>query len=46
LYGRPINVRSAVDPDIRGGLLVRVGDEVIDGTVAGRLAAARTALVG
>jgi F-type H+-transporting ATPase subunit delta len=46
LYGRPINVRSAVDPDIRGGLLVRVGDEVIDGTVAGRLAAARSALVG
>jgi F-type H+-transporting ATPase subunit delta len=46
MYGRPINVRSAVDADIRGGLIVRVGDEVIDGTVATRLAAARTALAG
>lgn len=44
LYGRPINVRTAVDPSVRGGLVVRVGDEVIDGTVATRLAAARAAL--
>jgi len=46
IYGRPINVRSAVDPDVRGGLVVRVGDEVIDGTVATRLAATRAALAG
>jgi F-type H+-transporting ATPase subunit delta len=46
IYGRPINVRTAVDPAVRGGLLVRVGDEVIDGTVATRLAAARAALTG
>jgi F-type H+-transporting ATPase subunit delta len=46
IYGRPINVRSAVDPGIRGGLSVRVGDEVIDATVATRLANARTALAG
>lgn len=44
LYGRPISIRSAVDPSIQGGLQVRVGDEVIDGTVAARLAAARNAL--
>jgi F-type H+-transporting ATPase subunit delta len=46
LYGREINVRTAVDPSIKGGLIVRVGDEVIDGTVASRLAAARAALAG
>ncbi|MCW2493235.1 MAG: synthase subunit delta [Frankiales bacterium] len=46
MYGRPIDVRTAVDPAIRGGLVVRVGDEVIDGTVASRLAAARSALAG
>ncbi len=46
LYGRPINVRTAIDPSIQGGLVIRVGDEVIDGTVAARLAAARTALAG
>jgi len=44
LYGRPISVRTALDPDLRGGLVVRVGDEVIDGSVASRLLQARAAL--
>jgi F-type H+-transporting ATPase subunit delta len=46
MYGREINVRTAIDPQVIGGLVVRVGDEVIDGTVAARLAAARAALAG
>ncbi|WP_460605173.1 F0F1 ATP synthase subunit delta [Jatrophihabitans fulvus] len=46
LYGRPISARTAIDPSVRGGLVVRVGDEVIDGSVASRLAAARAALSG
>jgi F-type H+-transporting ATPase subunit delta len=46
LYGRPISVRSAVDASVQGGLHVRVGDEVIDGTVSTRLAAARAAFAG
>lgn len=37
VYGRRIDVRYAVDPAIRGGLVVRVGDEVIDGSVSSRL---------
>ena len=37
VYGRRIEVRYAVDPAIRGGLVVRVGDEVIDGSLASRL---------
>jgi len=37
IYGRSVDVRYAVDPAIRGGLMVRVGDEIIDGTVATRL---------
>lgn len=44
MYGRPIVVRVAVDPSLRGGLVVRVGDEVIDGSVTTKLQAARTAL--
>lgn len=36
VYGRSIDVRLTVDPTIRGGLVVRVGDEVIDGSVASR----------
>ena len=43
LYGREITVRTAVDAGVRGGLVVRVGDEVIDGSVATRLAQARAA---
>ncbi len=34
MYGRAISVRTALDPTLRGGLVVRVGDEVIDGSIA------------
>lgn len=44
LYGRAIDVRSEIDPAVRGGLRIRVGDEIIDGSVAGRLTAVRSAL--
>ena len=44
IYGRQIAVRTQVDPSVLGGLLIRVGDEMIDGSVASRLAAARSAL--
>jgi F-type H+-transporting ATPase subunit delta len=40
IYGRGISVQAQVDPDVLGGLHVTVGDEVIDGTVASRLAEA------
>jgi F-type H+-transporting ATPase subunit delta len=46
LYGRPIDIRTAIDPSVRGGLVVRIGDEVIDGSIATRLAEARKALAG
>jgi F-type H+-transporting ATPase subunit delta len=46
MYGRPISIRTAIDPAVRGGLVVRVGDEVIDGSIATRFAAARNALAG
>jgi F-type H+-transporting ATPase subunit delta len=45
LYGRRIEVRYALNPSIRGGLVVRVGDEVIDGSVASRLIQIRNAFV-
>jgi F-type H+-transporting ATPase subunit delta len=41
IYGRTIQVQSYVDPDVVGGVLVRVGDEVIDGSIVHRLAQAR-----
>ena len=44
--GREVEVKVVVDPDVVGGVVVRMGDEVIDGTVARRLAELRTALTG
>ena len=46
LYGRPISLQVELDPDLLGGLVVRIGDELIDGSVAGKLAAARRKLPG
>ena len=46
LYGRRIGLQITVDPSILGGLLVQVGDEVIDGSIAHRLEAARRQLAG
>jgi F-type H+-transporting ATPase subunit delta len=46
MYGRKISLRTAVDADVKGGLVVRVGDEVIDGSIATRLGSARAALAG
>lgn len=46
LYGRTIGLQVTVDPEVLGGLVVRVGDEVIDGSVAHRLEAAGRRLVG
>jgi F-type H+-transporting ATPase subunit delta len=46
LYGRAIGLQVTVDPDILGGLVIRVGDEVIDGSIAHRLDAAGRRLAG
>jgi F-type H+-transporting ATPase subunit delta len=44
LYGRAISLQVELDPRLLGGLVVRVGGEVIDGSVARKLADARRAL--
>ena len=40
IYGRPMTLQIELDESLLGGLVVNVGGEVIDGSVAGRLAAA------
>jgi len=43
-YGRDISLKTTVDPRVLGGVRVQVGADLYDGTVARRLAEARTAL--
>ncbi|UNX53977.1 F0F1 ATP synthase subunit delta [Georgenia sp. TF02-10] len=44
-YGRPVRVHVGIAPEVVGGLRVQVGDDVVDGTLAARLADARRRLV-
>lgn len=44
--GKTVHINVEVDPKVLGGLSIRYGDEIIDGTVINRLAEASRALVG
>lgn len=44
IYSHPVTVQMQIDPEVLGGLSITVGDEVIDGTLSSRLAAAETQL--
>ncbi len=44
IYRRPVSLQTELDPELQGGLVIRVGDEVIDGSVAERLQRARQGL--
>jgi len=39
--GRDLVIQEVIDPDVLGGVRVELGDEVVEGTVAGRLDEAR-----
>ena len=44
IYGHPVSVQLHINPQLLGGLNIAVGDEVIDGTLSSKLAAAETKL--
>lgn len=44
--GSEVELKVVVDPDVVGGMLVKMGDTVIDGSVARRLAELRGRLTG
>lgn len=46
VYGREVQLQVDVDPSVLGGVEVRVGDEVIDGTVERNLNNVRRSLAG
>ena len=43
--GKTVQLSKQVDPSVIGGLLVRIGDKVIDGSIRGQLAALRERLL-
>ncbi|GAA1475425.1 F0F1 ATP synthase subunit delta [Corynebacterium felinum] len=45
IYGRAMSIHSEVDPSLLGGMIIRVGDEVIDGSTSGKLERLRVNLV-
>jgi F-type H+-transporting ATPase subunit delta len=44
--GQTVDIKVVVDPDVVGGLNVRIGDTVIDGSVARRLTELKARLTG
>ncbi|HEY6744110.1 MAG TPA: F0F1 ATP synthase subunit delta [Mycobacteriales bacterium] len=46
IYGRQVSVQVGVDPELLGGLVVKVNDEIIDGSVLSRLQGLRHRLAG
>ena len=45
-YGHDVHLNVVIDPSVVGGISIQIGDELIDGTVASRLAAVRRRLAG
>ncbi|MDQ1008275.1 F-type H+-transporting ATPase subunit delta [Streptomyces sp. V4I23] len=46
MYGREMHLNLEVDPEVLGGISVRVGDEVINGTISERLDDAKRRIAG
>jgi F-type H+-transporting ATPase subunit delta len=44
-YGRKVKATISVDPDLIGGISIRIGDEVIDASVRGKLSQLADALM-
>ena len=45
MSGRDVHVNVVIDPTVVGGASVRIGEEIIDGTIASRLEQAQRALI-
>jgi F-type H+-transporting ATPase subunit delta len=46
MVGRPVVLRSRVDPGVVGGIVIRIGDKLIDGSIRSKLASLRRELGG
>jgi F-type H+-transporting ATPase subunit delta len=45
LTGKHIQFETSIDPDIIGGIIIRIGDQIIDGSVRNKLEKLRSRLV-
>ena len=45
LTGKHVEITQTVDPDIIGGIVIRIGDQVIDGSVRNKLERMRQRLI-
>ncbi|MCX6003671.1 MAG: F0F1 ATP synthase subunit delta [Chloroflexi bacterium] len=46
IIGKPVVLKPKVDPDIIGGIVIRVGDKLIDGSIRSKLVALKKELGG
>ncbi len=46
IVGKPVMLKSKVDPTVIGGVIIRVGDKLIDGSIRSKLTALRKELGG
>ncbi|MDQ3611495.1 MAG: F0F1 ATP synthase subunit delta [Actinomycetota bacterium] len=46
MTGTEVDLKVVVDPDVVGGVIVKVGDTVVDGSIARRLSELRARLAG
>lgn len=46
MVGKPVILKTSVDPSIIGGIIIRVGDKLIDGSLRTKLAALKKELGG
>ncbi|MFZ9750711.1 MAG: F0F1 ATP synthase subunit delta [Candidatus Nanopelagicales bacterium] len=46
LYNKAVHLDEVIDPNVVGGIEIKIADDVIDGTIAGRLRQARHQVAG
>ena len=46
IVGKPVVLRPNVDPSVIGGIIIRVGDKLVDGSIRSKLAALKKELGG
>jgi len=45
IFGKPIVLKPKVDPSIIGGIIIRIGDKLIDGSIRSKLEALKRELM-